>query len=89
MIMLLTLPLRREKIDLVSLNALELFLHFNEQGLYKLLNRALDGETATSPDIIPFGGVFTNQKGRTGTYAPYRNANCEIRGVIANIAGRN
>ena len=71
--------------DVLGRNALDLFPHLHEQGVDKLLKRALNGETVTSPDI-QFYSTFTDQKGWVvGTYAPHRNARGEIVGVIATL----
>ena len=69
--------------DVIGQNALDLFPHLYEQGVDKLLKRALNGETVASPDI-PFYSIFTDKKGWVvGTYSPHRNARGEIIGVIA------
>lgn len=71
--------------DVLGRNALDLFPHLHEQGVEKLLERALNGETVTSPDI-QFYCTSTNKKGWVvGTYAPHRNACGEIIGVIATL----
>ena len=71
--------------DVIGRNALDLFPHLHEQGVDKLLKRALNGETVTSPDI-QFYSTFTDQKGWVvGTYSPHRNARGEIIGVIATL----
>jgi len=71
--------------DVIGRKALDLFPHLIEQGVDKLLKRALNGETVTSSDT-PFHSPFTNQKGwMVGTYAPHRNALSEIIGVIATV----
>ena len=71
--------------DVLGRNALDLFPHLHEQGIDKLLKRALNGETVTSPDIT-FYSTFSDKKGwMVGTYAPYRNARGEIIGVIATL----
>ena len=71
--------------DVIGRKALDLFPHLIEQGVDKLLKRALNGETITSSDT-PFHSPFTNQKGwMIGTYAPHRNALGEIIGVIATV----
>jgi PAS domain S-box-containing protein len=71
--------------DVLGRKALDLFPHLSETGVHNLLNRALNGETVTSPDI-PFYSTFANQKGWVvGTYAPHRNACGEIIGVIATL----
>ena len=72
-------------VDVLGRNALDLFPHLHEQGVDKLLTRALNGETVTSPDI-QFYSAFSNQKGWVvGTYTPHRNAHGEIVGVIATL----
>ena len=43
--------------DVLGRKALDLFPHLSETGVDKLLNRALNGETVTSPDI-PFYSTF-------------------------------
>ena len=71
--------------DVLGRNALDLFPHLSETGVDRLLNRAMNGETVTSQDI-PFYSPFADQKGWVvGTYAPHRNANGEIIGVIATL----
>ncbi len=71
--------------DVLGRKALDLFPHLSETGVDNLLNRALNGETVTSPDI-PFYSTFEDQKGWVvGTYAPHRNARGEIIGVIATL----
>lgn len=71
--------------DVIGRNALDLFPHLQEQGVERMLKRALNGETVTSPDI-QFYSTFTDQKGWVvGTYAPHRNARGEIIGVIATL----
>ena len=57
--------------DVIGKNSFDLFPHLNEKGVDRLLTRALNGETVTSPDI-QFYSAFTNQKGWVaGTYAPH------------------
>ena len=71
--------------DVLGRKALDLFPHLSETGVDRLLNRALNGETVSSPDI-PFYSSFADQKGWVvGTYAPHRNAGGEIIGVIATL----
>lgn len=71
--------------DVLGRKALDLFPHLSEAGVDNLLNRALNGETVTSPDI-PFHSTFADRKGWVvGTYAPHRNASGEIIGVIATL----
>ena len=69
--------------DVIGRNAADLFPCLYEKGVDKLLKRALNGETVTSPDI-QFYSTSTDKKGWVmGTYAPHRNALGEIIGVIA------
>lgn len=71
--------------DVIGRNALDLFPHLHEQGVDRLLKRALNGETVNSPDI-QFYSTFTDHKGWVvGTYAPHKNARGEIIGVIATL----
>ena len=71
--------------DVLGRKALDLFPHLSEAGVDNLLKRALNGETVTSPDI-PFYSTFADHKGWVvGTYAPHKNANSEIIGVIATL----
>src|SRR5271157_814502 len=71
--------------DVIGRNALDLFPHLSEQGVDKLLKRALNGETVTSPDY-PFYSTLSEQNGWVvGTYSPHRNACGEIIGVIATL----
>jgi PAS domain S-box-containing protein len=71
--------------DVLGKKALDLFPHLSETGVDNLLKRALNGETVTSPDI-PFYSIFADHKGWVvGTYAPHKNANGEIIGVIATL----
>ncbi len=63
----------------------ELFPWVRETGVEALLQRALAGETVTSPDIE----YKVEQTGRSGwargSYSPQRNARGEIVGVIAMV----
>jgi PAS domain S-box-containing protein len=74
-----------EKKDVVGKCAIDIFPHLKEQGVDKLLNRALTGETATSPDTE----YRCPQTGKTGwvvgTYTPHRNNMGQIIGVIGTI----
>jgi two-component system, cell cycle sensor histidine kinase and response regulator CckA len=47
--------------DVIGRDALDLFPHLHEQGVDKLLKRALNGETVTSPDI-QFYSTFSDRK---------------------------
>jgi PAS domain S-box-containing protein len=64
---------------------LELFPHLRAQGVYSLLERALAGETVRSLDV-PYSVPSTGKSGWvSGTYAPHRNADGEIVGVIGLV----
>lgn len=62
--------------------ALDLFPHLREQGVDKLLERALAGETVSSEDI----SYYVPQSGKrgwvSGRYSPHRNGEGEILGVV-------
>jgi len=72
--------------EVLGRRAPELFPHLEEQGVLRLLERALAGERTTS------GNVFFTVRGRgrsgwvQGNYAPHRNALGEIAGVIGVIS---
>lgn len=66
-------------------NALKLFPHLREQGVYSLLRRALEGKIVHSSDM-PFHMPYTGKSGWvSGIYAPHRNAKGEITGVIEMV----
>ncbi len=71
--------------DVLGVGAFEVFPHLREQGVDILLDRALEGATIASPDLV----YYVPQSGKTGwiagTYAPYRNSRGEIVGVIAMV----
>jgi PAS domain S-box-containing protein len=68
--------------EVLGKNALDLFPHILQQGLDKLLYRALKGETVVSQDVQ----YFVEKTGKSGwltcSYTPYLNAKGEIVGVI-------
>ncbi len=75
----------KKKGDVIGKSALELFPLLHESGIDKLLERALTGETVSSPDI-------EHKSPRTGkmgwaveTYTPHRNSSGQIIGVIGTI----
>jgi len=71
--------------SVLNKHALDLFPHLQEQGVDKLLQAALNGQTVRSGDV-PFTSPNTGKSGWVvGVYAPHRNADGEIVGVIANI----
>lgn len=71
--------------EVLGRRALDVFPHLREQGVDRLLERALAGETVSSPDL-PFLLESTGRRGwQTTTYAPYRNRAGDIVGVIATV----
>jgi PAS domain S-box-containing protein len=74
-----------KKKDVIGKNALEIFPHVLENGIDKLLQQALAGETVSSPDIE----YRCPETGKTGwavnTYTPHRNSTGRIIGVIGII----
>ncbi|HLA45844.1 MAG TPA: PAS domain S-box protein, partial [Aggregatilineales bacterium] len=72
--------------EVIGKSALQLLPQIRENGIYDLLLRALRGETARSTDIY-YTLEKTGKSGwMKGTYAPYRNADGEIIGVIGIIS---
>jgi len=76
---------RMKKKDVIGKKAIEVFPHLREQGIDKLILRALAGEAVSSPDTV-YG---CPQTGKTGwvisAYAPHRNSSGQIIGVIGII----
>jgi PAS domain S-box-containing protein len=73
------------KASVLGKTAFEIFPHLKEQGIDRLLEQALSGETVVSPDMH-FRAPATGMSGWTvGTYAPHKNAKGEIIGVIGLI----
>ncbi|MBP7496874.1 MAG: PAS domain S-box protein [Bacteroidales bacterium] len=71
--------------DVIGKNALDIFPHLKKEGIDILLQKALQGETVTSPDTR-FYSPKTNNKGWvTGSYSPHKNSKGEIIGVIASV----
>ena len=71
--------------DALGKCALDVFPHLREQGVDRLLERALAGETVRSEDL-PFCSPSTGRSGWfVGTYAPHRNGSGDIVGVVATI----
>ncbi|MBN2188527.1 MAG: PAS domain S-box protein [Chitinispirillaceae bacterium] len=74
-----------KKESVLGRKAYDLFPHLKEQGIDKLIERALAGETVVSPDM-QFMVPATGRTGwSVGTYAPRKNAQGEIIGVIGLI----
>src|SRR5262249_55095205 len=64
---------------------IEVFPFLKEQGIDKLLERALGGDTASSEDL-PYAIRETGNSGWTiATYGPHRNAAGQIVGVIGIV----
>jgi len=71
--------------EVLGKRAVEVFPHFCEQGVDRLLERALAGEVIASTDV-PYSVPTTGRRGWTaGTYGPLRNAQGEIIGAIGTI----
>jgi len=71
--------------SIIGQNALEMFPHIRAQGIDKILNRTLNGETVSSSDIS-FHVRSTGWQGWVSCLSsPHRNAAGEIIGVIAMI----
>jgi PAS domain S-box-containing protein len=71
--------------EVLGRKALELFPHLQEQGVDRLLARALKGETVHTEDI-PFHTPKTGKKGWVrGIYGPHRGAAGKIIGVIGMV----
>lgn len=65
--------------------ALQLFPHLKEQGVDRLLERALAGEEVRSQEM-PFHVPKTGRRGwAVGSYAPHLDADGNIQGVVATI----
>ena len=71
--------------SLIGKCAFDVFPHLKEQGIDKLLMRALAGEIVHSPDT-PFTVPDTGKTGWVvGTYGPHRSADGTIVGVVATV----
>jgi PAS domain S-box-containing protein len=74
-----------KRASVLGKKAFDLFPHLKEQGIDKIIERALSGETVISPDMH-YRVPATGMSGWTvGTYAPHKNAKGEIVGVIGCI----
>jgi PAS domain S-box-containing protein len=71
--------------DVLGKRSVDLFPYLREHGVDRLLEQALAGRTVRHDGIV-FRNAVTGRSGRsTGTYAPHRNGNGDIIGVIASI----
>jgi len=71
--------------DVLGKCAFDLFPHLPQQGIDRLLERALHGETVSSPDI-PYYIPNTGVRGWvSGTYGPHRDVRGGIIGVIGIV----
>jgi diguanylate cyclase (GGDEF)-like protein/PAS domain S-box-containing protein len=71
--------------EVIGSYALDLFPHLREQGIDRLLHRALAGETVRSADISVHLPHSNARLWVTGCYTSHRNADGEIVGVIGVI----
>jgi diguanylate cyclase (GGDEF)-like protein/PAS domain S-box-containing protein len=65
--------------------ATEVFPHLTEQGVDLVLRRALAGEAVEVTDVRYFHPLTGEVRWYTGAYAPHRDAEGAIVGVVANI----
>ena len=71
--------------EVIGKRAVDVFPHIHQEGVYRYLERALAGETVTSPDT-PYQIPKTGKSGWViGTYAPHRNRDGVIIGVIGMV----
>ncbi|HMB46576.1 MAG TPA: PAS domain S-box protein [Candidatus Methanoperedens sp.] len=71
--------------DVLGKKALDVFPHLREQGIDLLLEKAINGKTVSSNDT-PYKIPGTDKSGWVNaTYAPHRDANGKIVGVIATV----
>ncbi|MGE0454466.1 MAG: PAS domain S-box protein [Vicinamibacteria bacterium] len=71
--------------DVIGRRVLDIFPSLGDQGVEALLQRALAGETVTTPDIpveVPGGGTIV---WTTGTLVPRRDAEGRTIGVIGSV----
>jgi PAS domain S-box-containing protein len=69
----------------IGKNAFDIFPHLREQGVDRLLERVLMGETVRSPDL-PYHVPQTGKSGWvSGIYSPHVNGQGKIIGIIGNI----
>jgi len=71
--------------SVIGKSAFDIFPHLREQGVDRLLERALSGETVQSPDTM-YTVAQTGKTGWvTGAYGPHRSADGSIMGVVAIV----
>jgi diguanylate cyclase (GGDEF)-like protein/PAS domain S-box-containing protein len=71
--------------EVIGSDARDLFPHLREQGIDRLLHRALAGETVRSADMWVHLPRRNTALWVTGCYTPHRNADGQIVGVIGVI----
>jgi PAS domain S-box-containing protein len=71
--------------EVLGRRTVDLFPHLREQGVERLLERALSGETVTSPDVALHVPGTQKRGWVIGTYAPHRDAVGRINGVIGVV----
>jgi diguanylate cyclase (GGDEF)-like protein/PAS domain S-box-containing protein len=71
--------------EVLGRRAVEVFPHLHEQGVDRLLLRALAGETVEVRDVSYVHPATGAVKWYTGTYAPHRDGRGRVLGVVACI----
>ncbi|MBW7887221.1 MAG: PAS domain S-box protein [Bacteroidetes bacterium] len=71
--------------SLLGKNVFEMFPHLLAEGVDKLIARALSGEVVTSEDVSHFVPGTIRSKWLSSTYAPHRNFEGKIIGVIVTL----
>ena len=74
-----------EAADVLGRPAADVFPHIVEQRVDELLQRALDGETVSSPDVHYYVPTTGRQGWVSAVYRPYVDASEQIVGVVALI----
>jgi len=71
--------------DVIGKHDIEIFPHMKENGIDQMLQRALAGETVKAVDIEYYIPLTEKSGWYCGTYAPHRNSEGKIVGVIGAI----
>ena len=71
--------------DVLGRRATDVFPQLREQGIDDMLNRALAGETVSSPDVHYFVPVTQREGWASSVYRPYVDDDGETIGVIALV----